>query len=185
MAVDPSGTKLKWWQWLIAGTVAAISVAVAVATGGVGIAVASSIVGAATGALYGYGVAKATGQDVWESIGIGMLSGITLGNIATTTVGLVQSGVKLGKAIIGNTLASAVVGFGAEILSQISTYDKVVNWGNAFISAGQWGILNTINFGFGKITEPNLIETFIGGYIYNHITGVVGFVIDLIKGGLF
>ena len=196
MAIDPEGTKLKWWHWLIAGLAAVASFAFAVATAGIGLAVAGAIAGAATGALYGYGVAVTTGQDVWECIGIGVLAGITLGNIATGFGAVITAenatfAIKV-TAYIANALFSASVGVGAETLSQVSAYGKVVDWGNVAWSALQWGVLNTINLALGVQTNTKgfsklaLFGTgLISGYLYNHITGVIGFVIDLIKSGSF
>ena len=192
MAVDPDGTKLKPWQWIVGALVAVASIAFAVATAGLGLAIAGTIAGAATGALYGYSLAQATGQNVWECIGIGILAGISLSNFATGFVGAVNRELlSLGAAVSFNAVFSVGIGIGAEVLSQISSNNKVTDWGKVFASGAQWGILNTLNFGLGKLTytEGTKLAVFgiglISGYVYNHITGVFGFVIDLIKAGFF
>ncbi len=182
MGVDPTGNKVKWWQWLIAGVVAVASIALAVVTMGAGLAIAATITGAIVGGAYGAITAAKNGQDILEGFGIGLLAGITLGNISASFSYLAATGVMgTGTALGFNFVASAAVGFGAEVLSQISANNKVTNWSNVLINSVQWGILNSANFGLSYLADINIGNAIVGGYIFNVTTGVIGLVIDLIK----
>ncbi len=104
MGVDPTGNKVKWWQWLLFGIGVALVVAAAVvltvASGGAATGLIGAIaVGAAKGALIGAAVgsvvgiaggaiyAGVTGADMGESILSGFLMGFGIGSVAGAVIG--------------------------------------------------------------------------------------------------
>ena len=184
MFIDPTGHEVQWWQWLILGIVAVASTVFAIATMGVGFAIASTVASAAIGALYGYSMAQITGQDVGESIGISVLTSIALGNLASTfAYSISKLSITSFKGFMYNFLTSALIGGFSEYIAQSATNGNSIDFGKIILSGTVWGLLNSVNIVLGVITEINVATTLIGGYIYSALTGMIGFLIDFFKQG--
>ncbi len=102
MAIDPDGTKLKWWQNLliaIGGIVIIAALAVTtVATGGAAAglvgaiavgALKGALIGAAVGAAVGAGIGYAVGgiDGLWTGLAIGFTGGALIGAVIGGAVG--------------------------------------------------------------------------------------------------
>ena len=117
MAIDPDGTKLKWWQNLliaIGGIVIIAALAVTtVVTGGAAAgligaiavgALKGALIGAAVGVAFGAGIGYAVGgiDGLWTGLAIGFTGGALIGAVIGGAVGGLNFGTFSSKAALNS-----------------------------------------------------------------------------------
>ena len=154
--------------------------------------------GTVSGAMYGGLTAMANGQDVWNAIWIGAISGAIMGTgagiaslfIAPIIVGetVILSGVTLTSSTallagVGIAFTSGAVGGAtSDVLNQVVDKGRVDNINSIFTSALQWGVINTIGAFLGSIGGPlPNIDTIIATGVFNNFTGVMGLITDVLR----
>ena len=163
-------------------------------------------IGAVSGAVYGGITAVANGQNVWAGIGIGALTGGFMGagaGVASLFIApvLVGEGVMVATAtgagfVMGNALsagAALAVGTGiafgtgfvggmvADASTQVINDGGVNDWGSVFVSAIQWGLINTAGAFLGSMGGTSTLNGALLSAIFGGVTGAVGMTIDILR----